>query len=240
MPEDIIGYMSSLVEKLGTRDFIPRSTEHLAAYPLTTEQCIYIINYRSKEITFQKGVFELLGYSPDEFNFERALDNFHSNDREIVIRLIKGTLMYATENNVSHDVAFCVTFRIKHKDGRYIKVLRQSNVFDLDANGAIISNISMLTNISYIQTTDRVEWKFSAPGLDQKKFAEYIRASHINFFSDREMEILQLLKQGYTSEQISNKLFISKHTVDTHRRKMLQKTNCENTVELLNFYDRHI
>lgn len=47
------------------------------------------------------------------------------------------------------------------------------------------------------------------------------------------MEILELLSQGLTSKQIAQQFSLSKHTVDTHRRKMLKKMNCKNTVELL-------
>jgi DNA-binding CsgD family transcriptional regulator len=56
-----------------------------------------------------------------------------------------------------------------------------------------------------------------------------------NPFSTRELEILQLLKDGLISKLIADKLFISIHTVDTHRRRMLKKANVTNTTELINF-----
>ena len=54
--------------------------------------------------------------------------------------------------------------------------------------------------------------------------------------SDREREILQLLSQGLSSREISQNLFISSHTVDTHRRNMIKKTGVRNTVELVHLY----
>lgn len=42
--------------------------------------------------------------------------------------------------------------------------------------------------------------------------------------SSREKEILQLVAKGKTSKEIGELLHISKHTVDTHRRKILEKT----------------
>ena len=41
----------------------------------------------------------------------------------------------------------------------------------------------------------------------------------------REREIAELVMEGYTTKQVSEKLFISLETVRTHRRKMLQKNN---------------
>ncbi len=54
-----------------------------------------------------------------------------------------------------------------------------------------------------------------------------------NNLSPREIEILEMLIQGKTSKEIAEILFISKTTVDTHRRNLLEKTNCRSTSELL-------
>jgi DNA-binding NarL/FixJ family response regulator len=42
--------------------------------------------------------------------------------------------------------------------------------------------------------------------------------------SDREIEVLQLLAQGFTNKQIADHLNISVHTVNTHRKNISQKT----------------
>lgn len=54
-----------------------------------------------------------------------------------------------------------------------------------------------------------------------------------NLLSPREIEILELVVQGKTSKEIAETLFISKTTVDTHRRNLLDKTGCRSTSELL-------
>ena len=45
--------------------------------------------------------------------------------------------------------------------------------------------------------------------------------------SARELEILQLIIEEYSSEEIGEKLFISKRTVETHRANILEKTGCQ-------------
>jgi DNA-binding NarL/FixJ family response regulator len=52
--------------------------------------------------------------------------------------------------------------------------------------------------------------------------------------SQRELEIAQLMGQGYLSKEISDKLFIA-NTVNTHRQNMLRKTNFYDANELINF-----
>lgn len=52
--------------------------------------------------------------------------------------------------------------------------------------------------------------------------------------SDREYDIVKLLAKGLSSSEIGDKLFLSHHTVETHRRNILTKTGAKNTVELMN------
>lgn len=51
--------------------------------------------------------------------------------------------------------------------------------------------------------------------------------------TEREKEILELICKGYSNQEIGEKLFISKRTVDKHRANILFKTNSRNTAQLV-------
>lgn len=51
----------------------------------------------------------------------------------------------------------------------------------------------------------------------------------------REIEIIQFIKQGFSSKQIAANLHISVRTVEVHRRNILQKLNLKNTTSLINY-----
>ncbi|PQJ79564.1 response regulator transcription factor [Polaribacter porphyrae] len=53
--------------------------------------------------------------------------------------------------------------------------------------------------------------------------------------NEREIEIIREMSNGLSSKSIGDKLFISKHTVDTYRRAILEKTECQNTAELIKY-----
>lgn len=54
-------------------------------------------------------------------------------------------------------------------------------------------------------------------------------------FSKREHEILKLLAEELTTQEIADKLFISFHTVESHRKNMLMKAGVKNTPGLIRY-----
>lgn len=62
--------------------------------------------------------------------------------------------------------------------------------------------------------------------------------SNKEIFTVRELQVLNLLGKGLSSKNIASKLFISINTVNNHRANLLDKANCQNTVQLLAFANR--
>jgi DNA-binding NarL/FixJ family response regulator len=63
----------------------------------------------------------------------------------------------------------------------------------------------------------------------QTKNAQKIKDENL---SKREIEILKLIADEYTNEEIANKLSLSKRTVDTHRQNIMVKLNVRNAIGL--------
>jgi len=56
---------------------------------------------------------------------------------------------------------------------------------------------------------------------------------NVPVLSSREKEVLQLIADGFTNPQIAEKLFLSLHTVDSHRKNLLTKFGVNNTASLI-------
>ena len=54
-------------------------------------------------------------------------------------------------------------------------------------------------------------------------------------FSLRELEILQLIAEGLTNLEMSEKLFLSKRTIEGHRQSLLDKTHSKNSAALIRY-----
>lgn len=69
--------------------------------------------------------------------------------------------------------------------------------------------------------------------------ADKAELNTVPVLSSREKEVLQLIADGFTNPQIATKLFISLHTVDSHRKNLLTKFSVNNTASLIKLAAKH-
>lgn len=98
------------------------------------------------------------------------------------------------------------------------------------ASGYIMKNSSLDKVIEAIRTV----------ALNKTFFDETISIIDQNtketiIISSREKEILRLIGEGKTSLEIAHQLFISKATVDTHRKNIVKKMNIYGKTDLIRF-----
>lgn len=51
--------------------------------------------------------------------------------------------------------------------------------------------------------------------------------------SERELEVIKFIAEGYTNNEIAERLFLSPHTVNTHRKNIMQKLGVNNTAAIV-------
>ncbi|HZF64501.1 MAG TPA: response regulator transcription factor [Chitinophagaceae bacterium] len=61
----------------------------------------------------------------------------------------------------------------------------------------------------------------------------------LDALSPREIEVISLLKEGLSSKEIGEKLFLSEKTVQIHRYNILKKLNLKNTALLIDYISKH-
>jgi len=234
--EEMYRFRKDIKKMVGQYDYRPISYESLQNFPLNDKQCLYIANWKKEGIVFENGLEALTGYTLEEFNTEDLVHYIHPEERELVKNLTQEVVKYVITVDLRKAPAHLfLTFRFRKKDGGYIKILRQSSSFELDVHGRLVSNFSLLTDISFIDSSNRVEWDFKANGLNEKAFKNIIYSVYQEFFTAREKQIIVLVGKGLTNEGIADRLFISKHTVATHRKKILRKAGVNNATKLIEF-----
>ena len=114
----------------------------------------------------------------------------------------------------------------------YENTLYQCYIFYSAKPYGTVYLFQLLTNIDSFKKNEGFHYY---AGKDMNNFRypdeELLTIGHP--FSDREFEIIQLVGESLSSEQIAEKLYLSPHTVNTHRRNILKKAGKANISDLI-------
>ena len=242
--DELVSYIQSLpfdpdVAEYRDRLFRSREVDRLL---VLGSQFLYIFDFSTTEIIFvSDSIRDILGYDPKELNLKKLFDIVHPADR---IRVIKATQKSIEIINTSRQTMPCqvsvnVNYRMMKACGNYIHVLRQTAVYKTDKQDNILLSLGIISDITHLKTGNKVELKIV--GLKREPDFEEVIELDISddIFSQREIEIINLIAEGNKSAVIAEKLCISPHTVLTHRKNMLKKAELNNTAELLMFSKEH-
>ncbi len=107
------------------------------------------------------------------------------------------------------------------------------SMYRVGAVGYILKNASKDELIKAIKEVHAGANYFSVDVSNEVLRDEQFHQNQI--LSEREIEIIRLVSTGINNEQIAEKLFLSKHTVKTHRKNILAKLNMTSTAELIKY-----
>jgi len=125
----------------------------------------------------------------------------------------------------------------KIQDGTYIHFLQQVNLLEANSLGQPLVALSFISDISHIKKPGTYNMTIVSDKYTElyQYNADKRCLDPIKPLSEQEKNVLQLLGQGMTTKEIADSLFISPHTVDTHRRNLIQKTNCIDTTAVVTY-----
>ncbi|MDN5210909.1 response regulator transcription factor [Fulvivirgaceae bacterium BMA12] len=118
------------------------------------------------------------------------------------------------------------------------------NMLKAGAVGYVFKNTGKVNLVEAIKTVSSGE-SFFAKEASQKIMEYFMQNKDLSKKSgttpdtmrltEREKEVLKLIAEEYTNQEIAEKLFLSHRTIDTHRRNLLQKLSVKNTAGLVKY-----
>lgn len=202
-----------------------------------------VFDFCKREIIFYSPNFgQMLGYSP--VDYEKTGQEFFSakiHPEDALQLSLRSVSILKVFNNFSANdklsYKMITEYRMLNSQGKYTWLIEQYQLIELDKKGQIWLMMGVV-DISPNQEEGRGSkcqllnfrtGEFILMDVPQKPQMELTK---------REMEILRLVKDGLLSKEISNKLSISFHTVNTHRQRLLEKLGANNSVEAVLFASR--
>jgi len=125
----------------------------------------------------------------------------------------------------------------KRVTGEYFHFLQQSVCIETDTDGRPFLLLSYLHDVTHLKKNGTANLVITTPNEIhwwnfnfEKNCLEPVQP-----LSKQEKKILSFLAEGKSSKEIANELSVSSHTIDTHRRHLLEKTNCIDTTGMITY-----
>lgn len=218
----------------------------MRSYAQMTSTAIFLLDYPTRSYPFIDPIAaQVMGHPAEAFDEGGlAFTWFHNQDFEILNQQIFEDRTLYMKAHLGEDLSFfrfSMGYRFRDCGGN-IRNIRQQHVLTQINDQAmplgILAFVSDLTDairepkiFHQIEQYDAENscWRTAIsreyfPDIDEDKL-----------LSKKELEMVKWLAEGYSSKQIADRLFLSFHTVNTHRKNMLRKTNCQNVAELIQY-----
>lgn len=245
MIKNVFDEMLSLERKLSSKKSLPSSTfddnffkrmEQIYSVGDYYYFIIDVVNFRVEYIN--ENLEKVLGYSKEVFRKDLVMNQIHPNDVPYFLNFGNEVGRFFAQLPPEKVLKYKTRydFRVKKADGTYISILHQGLPIEVDEHGGMIRKLIIHTDITHLKDNNIPTLSFI--GLDGEPSFINVKVNEIyepikNILSSREKQILLLLAKGLSSFQISEKLLISKLTVDKHRSNMLLKTDTKNVSSLI-------
>jgi DNA-binding CsgD family transcriptional regulator len=192
---------------------------------------------KKEHVFYSSNVSVMLGYNPQEAESvgQHFLDNkIHPDDfyelMQNALSIFKLFFNFSVDEKINHKLIS--EYRILNAANNYVRVIEQQQVLELDSKGNLWLALSILDispnqkNMNEGLLSELLNFRTGIiiPFIETK---ELITVA----LTKRETEVLKLVKDGFLSKEISDKLAISLHTVNTHRQRVLEKLGVSNSME---------
>ena len=200
---------------------------------LLPNQFAYVVDYPTR-LTIARNTGKIVGIDDTKFTYDNAVEVIQIRDTFDVQRYMTNAVVYEKEKPFD-PLSGCLCLNYRTWNNRHVK--RDTYILEKDAAGYMVKSLSICTDIS--------QWNLNenhTPFILTNNLKISVKTNPLYRvkFTDKEQRILEYLKRGLTSRSIALDLGISKHTVDVHRRHLLDKTSCNNTVQLIDWFRENV
>ena len=200
------------------------------------DQFFYIADIIQMKVLFTSSRSkEMIGIARENVSPYHFMEAAHKDDiqrlnlgRAKIIKMAQDLFIARKGNGL-----LTTNYRLRNPSGGYSDILVQAYIYYSTIPYSTVFFLKVHTNIDWHKKIKHGYHYYIGTDLSWFRYPDDDMLMIGNVFSDREFEILRLIESGLNTEEIGNKLFVSPHTVNTHRRNMLEKSGKESVAELI-------
>jgi DNA-binding CsgD family transcriptional regulator len=171
-------------------------------------------------------------------------DLFHPDDQQMAMAFVAKYWNYIMQLPLQKRNMQSVIYyvRLLNKQKQYKWVAISHPRFAFDDTGKVSGGLILYTDISntgikpqqpLLTIMDSANEEFHVYSGKELLHSHVKNLSNLPKLSNRELQVITQMKQGFSSKQIAYKLGIAKNTVENHRQRLLKKFKVNSTIELI-------
>lgn len=205
------------------------SADNQLTEPERINSYIFIYDCFENSILYFNSAFETIT-GHEHLSLEFLLEIIHPDDLPYFFEHEEKGLAFTNTLQFNEHFRYTLsyTYRIRKADGNYLRILQECQAIEVNNSGHLTKTFVTHKVLPYTEVRAPKDYK-----IFDKTQNIYIDSENTYHLSKRELEILHLIKLGYNSSEVADKLNLSKNTVITHRKNILNKTKTKSFIELI-------
>lgn len=196
--------------------------------------------YRKDHVFVSYNFESLFGYDMDEVekqNTEYFNSRIHPDD--ILPLMLNGNelirFIYTLPESERAEYKLITEYRVLGADNTFVRIVEQHQALELDCKGNFWLALSIMDVSPNQDVMHGIHSQLINFRTGKIMLLPAAKDNTMVSLTNREKEILRMVKEGYLSKEISDKLSISLHTVNTHRQRILEKLSADNSMEAVGY-----
>ena len=178
---------------------------------------------------------QMIGVEPDQLDPSHFVELTHPDDlsRFGLLRALTFTVEREVRETQKGSALASFSLRFRNPSGVYLNYVCQAYFFYSEFPRKTVYLLQVISNAEWFQPKKGCYHHYLGKDLSLFKFPDEDLVNIGPCYSSRELEIIRHIEAGLSSKQIADKLFLSVHTVNTHRRNILENSGKGHISELI-------
>jgi DNA-binding CsgD family transcriptional regulator len=199
-------------------------------------------DYRDLSLAFfTENIEEISGYKVEffkEYGMAGVISALHPDDAKEHVSFNNKVLEIFSQCSLSEKRTFELSYTVRwlHKEnGKEIWFFTKAKPYLIDDQGNFIYDLHIGFQINNHKHLTGNDWGFSyiKDNGEKVSFKKNPKSANNIPLTKKEIEIASMMVKGLDSQEIADRLFISRNTVFTHRKSIMKKLKAKNTAEVL-------
>lgn len=220
------------------RQYVKSLVEAYQKLTMSEDIIVALYDNSSASVFFVSDNVKRLHYTPEKVIKWGGLLLFkglHFSHYSFAFNSLKQEYQFVKQlrHNSGKNKIYCGGLKIVDGKGKVRRVFMKGKQVQVNQTGQTSISVYFLEEIDHLVKSDHYWFRLECNGNTLAHIQQKGKKVFDDLLSAREKDILKLLAQNKSSQEIADELFLSKLTIETHRKNMIKRVGAINSTAMV-------